>query len=235
MPERFLPFSLQSCLSAFVALGAATAWSQAVDVAALNAGYKDPELQVEVWVDRLESEGREAFDFREEIATAIGLAPGQSVADVGAGTGLFTPLLAELVGEDGRVYAVDIVPKFIEHIEDKAAERGLRQVTAILGTDSSTNLEPASVDVVFVCDTYHHFEDYNAMLASIRTALKPGGKLVVVEFERVPGQSSDFTLEHIRAGKEVFTSEIVASGFRFSHETDIPGMNETFMREFERL
>jgi ubiquinone/menaquinone biosynthesis C-methylase UbiE len=211
-----------------------TVGAQQAGVAGINAQYKDPNLVVDVWVDRLESEGREAFDFRDEITAAIGLKPGQAVADVGAGTGLYTPLLAAAVGSQGRVYAVDIVPKFIEHIEQKAAERGLTQVTAILGTDKSTSLPPASVDVVFVCDAYHHFEDFAAMLASIHSALRPGGKLVVVDFDRVEGKSSQFTLEHIRASKEQFTAEIEANGFRFVSEPRVDGMQETFIRSFER-
>jgi len=215
-------------------LTAVAAHAQEVDLSTINAGYKDPNLQVEVWVDRLESEGREAFDFREQIAAAIGLKPGQAVADIGAGTGLYTPLLAAYVGAQGRVYAVDIVPKFIELITTRAAERGLTQVTAVLGTDVSANLPPASVDAVLICDAYHHFEDYDSMMASIHSALKPGGRLVVVDFERVEGVSTEFALQHIRAGKEVFTAEIEANGFRYTGEVDIPGMMETYVRTFER-
>ena len=213
----------------------ACARAQDVDLRTINAGYKDPNLQIEVWVDRLESEGREAFDFRDAIAEALELEPGQAVADVGAGTGLYTPLLASRVGTQGRVYAVDIVPKFIEHITEQSRARGLEHVTAVLGTDVSTNLRPGSVDVVFVCDAYHHFEDYDAMLQSIHDALRPGGKLFIVDFERTEGVSSDFVLQHVRASKEVFTSEIEANGFRFVEEIDIDGMTETFMREFARL
>ncbi len=132
------------------------------------------------------------------------------------------------------MYAVDIVPRFIEHIETKSAERGLTQVSAVLGTDVSTNLEPGSVDVVFVCDAYHHFEDYEAMLESIRSALRPGGRLVIVDFQRIDGVSSEFALQHIRAGKEVFTEEIEASGFEFTHETTVDGMTETYIIHFDR-
>ncbi len=209
--------------------------AQQVDLSEINANYKDPDLQVSVWVDRLEVEGREAFDFREEIVESIGLMPGQAVADVGAGTGLFEPLLAARVGAEGTVYAVDIVPKFIEHIKTKAAENGLTQIEAILGDDRSTRLPESSVDVVFVCDTYHHFEDYEAMLASIHQALRPGGKFVLVEFDRVEGVSPQFTLQHIRASKEEFTAEIEANGFRFTEEISIDGMENTFIRHFVRL
>lgn len=221
-------------IAAIAAIAASSALSQQAEVADINEVYRDPNLQIEVWVERFETEGREAFDFREEIVADIGLMPGQAVADVGAGTGLFEPLLAERVGREGRVYAVDIVPDFVAHIETKAAERGLTQVQAVLGMEDSIALPAASVDVVFICDAYHHFEDYGAMLDSIHTALRPGGKLVIVEFDRIEGESPDFVLEHIRASKEQFTAEIEAHGFRFAEDATVDGMEQTFVRHFER-
>lgn len=200
----------------------------------INAPYRDPKLRIEEWVERLEGEGREAFDLRYRIVEAMRLRPGQSVADVGAGTGLFAPLLAAAVGPGGKVYAIDIVPKFVTHIEARAKERGLTQVQAVLGAEDSIRLPAASVDVVFVCDAYHHFENPQAMLASIREALRPGGQLYVVDFDRVEGRSEPFVLEHIRASKEEFTAEIEAAGFRFVEELDIEGMRQSFMRRFER-
>jgi ubiquinone/menaquinone biosynthesis C-methylase UbiE len=212
----------------------ATATAQQAEVGDINEVYRDANLDVEVWAERFESEGREAYDFRQEIVDGIGLRPGQAVADIGAGTGLFEPLLAAAVGSGGKVYAVDIVPRFVEHIEAKAAERGLSQVEAVLGAEDSVNLPTGSVDVVFICDAYHHFENYGAMLESIHAALRPGGKLVVVEFDRIEGESPDFVLEHIRASKEEFTAEIEAHGFRFTQDATADGMQETFVRHFER-
>lgn len=226
-----LPVQWLLVLAAF-ASGAAAA--QQGDVADINEPYRDANLDVDVWVERFESEGREAFDFRQQIVAGMDLQPGQAVADVGAGTGLFEPLLAARVGSDGTVYAIDIVPRFVEHIEAKAAERGLTQVEAVLGEEDSINLPAASVDVVLICDAYHHFEDYASMLESIHTALRPGGKLVVVEFDRVEGESPEFVLEHIRASKEEFTAEIEAHGFRFTEDATVDGMQQTFVRHFER-
>ena len=211
-------------------LAATSTSAQQTDVAGLNERYKDPDLQVEVWADRFESEGREVFDFREEIVASIGLEPGQAIADVGAGTGLYEPLFAAAVGTEGTVYAVDIAPRFIEYIATKAAEQNLTQITTILGDDRSTGLEEGSVDVVFVCDTYHHFEDHEAMLASIHQALRPGGKFVVVDYERIEPR-----IEHIRADKAQFTAEIEANGFRLTEEVEIEGMEENYVLHFERL
>jgi predicted methyltransferase len=88
------------------------------------------------------------------------------------------------------------------------------------------------VDVAFICDAYHHFEDPGAMLASIRGALRPGGTLVVVDFERVPGRSPDWVLKHVRAGKDEFRAEIEAAGFRFEGEVKL--MRENYFLRFTR-
>ncbi|MEX0619208.1 MAG: methyltransferase domain-containing protein [Pseudohongiellaceae bacterium] len=103
----------------------------------INDGYRNEGTPIEVWVDRFEVEGREVFDLRNEIVTVLNMAPGSAVADVGAGTGLFTPLLADAVGTSGKIYAVDIIPAFIEHIDEKIQEHELTQVETVLGTETS--------------------------------------------------------------------------------------------------
>ncbi len=107
-------------------------------------------------------------------------------------------------------------------------------VTAILGRTDDTTLPIGAVDVVFVCDTYHHFEAVESILASIRRALIPGGILVVVDFERIPGESREWTLDHVRAGKDVFRAEIEAAGFAFVEETEIDGLEETYFLKFKK-
>jgi len=214
-------------------------WSSAVFVEQaiardLNAEYKAPDLDVQVWVDRFEGEGREVFDYRNDIIAAIGLQPGQQVADVGAGTGLFIPLLADKVGASGKVYAVDITPKFIAHIQNRIQERGLTQVETVLNSEHSVGLPENSVDIVFTCDVYHHFAYVQDMLASIRSALRPGGQFIVVDYDKVPGKSPEFILQHVRDTKEVFTREIEAAGFSSKEDITIPGFKETFMRRFVR-
>ena len=198
----------------------------------VNAEYKAPDLDIQVWVDRFEGEGREVFDYRNDISAAIGLQEGQEVADLGAGTGLFVPLLADKVGVSGRIYAVDITPKFIEHIRKKVQERGLTQVETVLNDEHSTGLPENSVDVVFTSDVYHHFAYVEDMLASIRSALRPGGQFIVLDYDKVPGKSSEFVLQHVRDTREVFTAEIVAAGFILKEDISVPGLKETFMRRF---
>jgi SAM-dependent methyltransferase len=199
-----------------------------------NAAFLDPALDVETWESRFETESREVFALRGEIVGALELPEGAVVADVGAGTGAFLEPLARAVGPHGRYYAVEISPRFVEHLRDRAREAGLENVTAVLGRTDDATLPPASVDLVFVCDTYHHFSDPPAVLASLHRALRPGGRLAVVDFDRVEGASSEWVLGHVRASKEEFRREIEAAGFSAAREVDMEGLEENFFLLFER-
>lgn len=198
----------------------------------INREYKKPDINVQQWVERFESEGREIYTRREDIVREIQLKPGNHVADIGAGTGLLTLLMAHEVGAEGRVYAVDIVPSFLKHIEASAKDASLENVRTVLASDTSCNLEPASIDVAFICDTYHHFESPEETSRSIYRALKPGGRLVMVEFKRIEGESSEWILNHVRAGQEVFTREIESAGF--VKEREIPLLKDNYVLQFRK-
>jgi enterochelin esterase-like enzyme/ubiquinone/menaquinone biosynthesis C-methylase UbiE len=180
----------------------------------VNAPYFAPDLKVATFIEKFETESREIFTHRERILSALGLQPGMAVADIGAGTGLFTLPMAEKVGAQGKVFAVDIVPKFLAHIRSRADAAKLANIETVLCTDRDVKLPPGSIDRAFICDTYHHFEYPRATLATLHAALRDGGELVLIDFKRIPGVSSDFVLGHVRAGQEVFTREIEPAGFR---------------------
>lgn len=200
----------------------------------INEPYLKPDVDVDAFVKRFEVESREIYKNRVAIAVAAGFKAGMHVADVGAGTGLFTEIMARAVGPEGKVYAVDIVPRFIDHLQQRAREKGLTNVTPVLCKEDSVELPEACVDLVFLCDTYHHFEYPKATLASIRRALRPGGQLVVVDFERIPGQSSAWTLEHVRAGKDVVVREIGEAGFVLDPHSGLPALTENYFVRFTR-
>ena len=149
------------------------------------------------------------------------------------GTGLFMPLFAQAVGEDGAVIAVDLSEPFVKHLRGRAKKLGLGNVKVVKCSEDSVGLEENSLDAAFVCDTYHHFEYPIASLASIRDALRPGGRLVVVDFERVPGKSRDWVIDHVRAGKETFTQEIVSAGFKKLKEVEVPGLLDNYLLIFQ--
>ncbi|MGL4554771.1 MAG: DUF1553 domain-containing protein, partial [Gemmataceae bacterium] len=199
----------------------------------INDPFRDPDLRK--YLASFEGESREIFARREAILDAVGLKAGARVADVGAGTGLFTRAFAAKVGPDGRVYAVDIAKKFLDHIAKTAKDAKLTNVETVLCTDRSTGLNPATIDVAFLCDVYHHFEFPQRTLASLHAALKPGGKLIVIDFHRIPGKSRDFILGHVRAGQEVFRREIEEAGFKLLGEETALGLKENYFLRFERV
>ena len=156
-----------------------------------------------------------------------------TVADIGAGTGLFTRLFAKEVGPSGKVFAVDIAPQFIEHIEKTCKAQDLKNVVGIVCKQDSTELPANSIDLAFICDTYHHFEFPFKTMASIHRAVRPGGQVVLVDFHRIKGKSSEWVLNHVRAGQEVFTKEILAAGFRQVREEKF--LKENYLVRFEKV
>jgi len=182
----------------------------------VNDPFRDPD--VKEFVGKFEVESREVYSHRQQIVAACRIRPGETVADIGAGTGLFTRLFSEAVGPDGRVIAVDIAQKFLDHVLTTSRAAGQRNVETLLGKADSTELPPASVDVAFICDTYHHFEFPLKTMASVHRALKPGGRLILVDFQRIAGKSSEWVMGHVRAGQEVFEAEVIQAGFQKERE-----------------
>jgi ubiquinone/menaquinone biosynthesis C-methylase UbiE len=200
----------------------------------INDSFRNPDLQVDEWVKRFEGESREVYDKRKQIVAALGIASGMKVADVGAGTGLFTRLFAHEVGSEGKVYAVDIAPKMIEHIRSSAAKLHLTQIKAQLGTDYSVELPENSIALAFICDTYHHFEYPERMIRSIHRSLKPGGRVALIDFVREEQVSSDWVLKHVRAGQKQVEKEITACGFRKIKQVD-GLLKENYYVLFEKI
>jgi len=199
-------------LSILSAGSAATAQDESVNPG-INESYLDPNLSAIKWVERFEREGREVYDNRHAIIEAIGIKNGMSVADIGTGTGLFVPLLLEKAGSEGHLFAVDIVPDFLARVSEQATKNGWKNLTPVLCSERSVDLPPNSIDVAFICDVYHHFEYPFDSLASLRKALRSKGQLILVDFERIPGESDEWILNHMRAGQETFEAEIEKSGF----------------------
>ena len=200
----------------------------------VNTDFLDPDLSVEDYLKKFEVESREVYAHRPEIIKQLDLRPGMKVADIGSGTGAYLNLFSESVGKEGFVYAVDISPKFITYLRERCKRESLENVEVVRSDERTTGLSPNSVDVAFVCDTYHHFEFPKTTVQSIRDSLKTGGMLVVVDFDRVPGKSREWVVSHVRAGKEDFRKEIEASGLKWIDEPKIDGLKENFMMRFRK-
>jgi ubiquinone/menaquinone biosynthesis C-methylase UbiE len=132
------------------------------------------------WLERAERMEEERPD---RVLATLDLKPGMTVADVGAGSGYYSWRIAERVGAAGTVYAVDIQPEMVRLLQQQMTQRGAANVKAILGTSTDPRLPAATLDLALMVDVYHELEYPYEMLASITPALKPGGRLVFVEFK----------------------------------------------------
>jgi SAM-dependent methyltransferase len=201
---------------------------------AAGIDYPDDPANLEVWLERLEIGSREIYSARADVAEAVSLRPGAAVADIGAGTGIYTLLFAEKVGPEGAVYAIDIEPRFLRLINQRAEDDGLSNVTAVLGREESITLPANSVDAVFICDTYHYFEDPAAIMATVRAALRPGGALYVVDYELMDGVPPPPDHRHVRFGRTGVAAEIESFGFEKAEEIKIAGLAENYMLRFRK-
>ena len=200
----------------------------------INDSFLDPDLKVDDFVKRFEVESREVFAARKEVLKALELSLGDRVADIGAGTGLYTTLFADQVGPTGGVYAIEIVPAFVTHLRSIAQQHQQSQVTPVLGDEDDIRLPPETIDLAFTCDVYHHFEYPQPTLASIQRALRPGGRFVVIDFEKIPGVTREWTMDHVRADKATVRDEIERAGFEFVVERKIAGFRENYLLIFRK-
>ena len=121
-------------------------------------------------------------------------------------------LFSKKVGDEGKVFAVDIATPFLATIHKKAEKKGIKNIETILCSDRNARLKKNAADIIFICDTYHHFEFPKSTLASIHKTLKNDGRLIVIDFERIEGKTRDWLMNQVRAGKEIFRAEIQSRG-----------------------
>ncbi len=133
------------------------------------------------WLERSEREDEEAPDIALNV---LKIAKGSSVADIGAGSGYITVRLAARVGPTGRVYATDVQPQMLNILGRRLLDRKITNVTLIEGTFDDPKLPPAAMDLILMVDVYHELSEPQTMLRHLRAALKPGGRLVLLEYRK---------------------------------------------------
>jgi predicted methyltransferase len=157
---------------------------------------------------------RDAWQRPGEVMDALGAKPGSRVADIGCGFGYFTFRLAARVGAEGKVYAVDIDEGAIDRVRRRKEGEKLEQVEPILGKSDDPRL-PNDLDAVLIVDTYHEFREYDRMMQAVFRALKPGGRLVIIDGEGPAGKprTEYHRLHTIPA--ELVREEVARNGFVF--------------------
>ena len=157
-----------------LAFFAATALAQAPHSRQHSFGDADK------WAKVFDDPERDAWQKPHAVIEALALKPDAVVADLGAGTGYFAMRLAHMVSK-GRVYGVDLEPKMVKYLAERAKKEGLKNLSAVQGTPSDAKL-PAKVDLVLLVDVYHHIDAREAYFGKLAAALKPGGRVAIIDF-----------------------------------------------------
>jgi predicted methyltransferase len=179
------------------------------------------------WLERAEREIEE----RPSLAVRLlRIQPGQTVADIGAGSGYYTELLSKAVGPGGKVYATDIQPEMIRLLEQRIQRKRLGNVETVLSTETDPRLPPESLDLALLVDVYHELARPQQVLRRIRESLKPGGRLVLIEF-RKEDPNVPIREEHKMSVAEA-RAEVEPEGFVFERVlNDLPWQHILIFRK----
>ena len=198
----------------FVALAAAVPGCALAPGLADSGGERRPAAVMNwrgaAWLER---EDRDQEQRPGEVIRTMGLSDGDVVADIGCGTGYFSRPMARAVAPRGKVYAVDIQPEMLGFLEKMAEREGLSNVEPVLGEDQDPKIPPESVDWILLVDVYHELQHPKAMLAKMREALKPDGKVALLEY-RLEGSSAVHIKPEHRMSPEQVMREWQPAGFR---------------------
>lgn len=170
--------------------------------------FADASAYAQEWNDPT----RDAWQRPEEIVAALGLQAGDTVVDLGAGTGYLVPPLSAAVGPEGQVIALDIEPAMLQFLDEAAQREGWTNVRTHAASPSDPLLAPESVDAVVTLNTWHHIEAREAYAALVFKALKPGGTFVVVDFLKEPTEGMGPPME-MRLHADQISAELRAGGF----------------------
>jgi ubiquinone/menaquinone biosynthesis C-methylase UbiE len=136
------------------------------------------------WIERLERPDRLAGLKIEQVVQRLALKPGMVVADIGAGSGVFSRPLAKAVGPSGKVYAVDIDQKLLDHINQRARQENVANIRTVLGKFEDPAIPAKDVDMAFIHDVLHHIDKREAYLKALAAYIKPQGMVTIIEMDR---------------------------------------------------
>lgn len=174
--------------------------------------HNDPKA----YVGALEDPKRDAYQKPHEVVHALGLKPGEIIADIGAGSGYFTFHLARHVGEKGKVYAVDVSPEMILHINRRIREFKMNNVVSVLADSDDPLLPDQSVNRFFICDVWHHIENQTKYLSLMKKMLKPGGEIVMIDFHKK--ELPVGPPMNMRIAREDVIKRLESNGYRLTKE-----------------
>ncbi|MBI5375239.1 MAG: methyltransferase domain-containing protein [Candidatus Schekmanbacteria bacterium] len=171
-----------------------------------------PPRSLDGYIKMLESSDRGTWQMPQRVVESLVIKDGDVVADIGAGSGYFTGFFSKAVGKNGKVYACDIEKGMIDYLGERVIKEKLDNVSPVLCKPDDPMLPEASVDLIFICDTYHHIGNRDAYISLLMKYLKPGGRLVIVDFQK--RETPEGPPVSMRIAREDIVKEITDAGFK---------------------
>jgi ubiquinone/menaquinone biosynthesis C-methylase UbiE len=182
-----------------------------------DAQHPHHPIPLEQYIALLEDPKRDEWQKPAAVIQALKLQEGQSVADIGAGSGYFTLRLARTVGQKGQVFAVDVDAGMLDYLRQRLAQEKIQNVQVMQVPAHDPLLLDGSLDLAFICDTYHHIEDRDVYLRKVHKALKPNGRLVIVDFYKKEGIPVGPPLS-MRLSEETVKKELQGAGMKVTEK-----------------
>lgn len=174
---------------------------------------------IKQYLEHLDSTERDRYQKPAEVLEALKVKPGMAVADLGSGSGYFTRRFVEAVTDTGMVYAVDVEPEMLAYAKESVIHMHIAyQAEFILARPDSPKLPYESVDLLFVCNTIHHLEDRSKYFSDLKSSLKPGARIAIIDFYP-DDRSGDlgFPKRHL-VSRDTVIAEMTAAGYKLAHE-----------------
>jgi len=195
------------CLAAaMLAGGLAESWAQLAP------------RKAEEWVTTLEGPQRVSGQKIDQVLAGLSLKPGMVVADIGAGSGLFSRPLAKAVGTSGKVYAVDIQQDLLNYIDHRDQEENIRNIQTVLGEFNDPKLPARNVDLAFINDVLHHIQNRAAYLKALGTYMKPTGRIAIIDMNKDDPKTPHRNQPELLVGRDEIMQWMSAAGFKLVDE-----------------
>ena len=214
--NRMTAMNASYAMAGLVLLGVSLLWA----AEAPEQGHQHERMpNVMEYLDRLERPDRDQYQKPSQVIDALGLKAGMHIADLGAGSGYFTRRFVEAVTETGKVFVIDIEPEALKYVEDSLIHMHRSfEAEFIVARPDNPKIPIDSVDLIFVCNTYHHLEDRSQYFNNIKSSLRPGGRIAIIDFyhDERSGELG-FPKRHLVPPEKV-VEELTAAGYRLVKE-----------------
>lgn len=212
--------SSKCILGMYLSLMATAAVGQVATAA--NAEYSTP-AQRERAASQMDPWIRGSLQRSGPLVESLSLRPGDTVADIGTGVGHLLPYIASQIGASGTIFAVDVYPEFLNKARERIAAEGWKNVHAVLGTEHDPKLPVNRLNGAILLDTYHHLNYPEETMRAVHRALKPGGRLFIIDYYRSrenPAANLEVVRRHIRLDQDDVVKEVQAQGFHLAKQFD---------------